>query len=235
MFLRMKVFHIDFQLILKFIIISIAIIVFMPWVCHIYADTCGFEGSGLRIYIAGMDESWSFIWSASGIEKQKTAYSSVDSEDRLNMYRGSGDERSAGLPQDILGADMRLDVPFAVSHNGQMLISSVYPNHTPPLIISQKFAIIDLKTKRLLRIIETEHYVDSMAWSPTDKYFAVLLSQNVTSQKWKGPLDWISKFVGHPISYYTLYIAIYNFDGQFICKKTLIEKLAHGRGYIEWP
>jgi WD40 repeat protein len=103
---------------------------------------------------------------------------------------------------------MHLEVPFAVSHNGEMLISSIYPGgHT--LLTSKTFGIIDLKSRKLLRAIDTGYYVESLAWSPTDKYFAVLSSQDVTNQKWKNPLEWLGKFLGHPSQYYTLYVDIY--------------------------
>lgn len=223
----------DAKFFLKVIIAGIAIIVFTQRAAYIYPYTCELEGRGLRIFISGTDESWSFIWSVKGIEKQKTASSTVDSEDRLDMYRGSGDKRSESLPQNLIGPNLRFDVPFAVSHDEKMLIASIYRDSIA-LIASRKFAIIDLKSKKVLHVIEAEYDVCSLAWSPTDKYFAVLLSQDATGQKWKGPLDWISKLLGHPISDNTLYVSIYSLDGQFVCKKLLIEKLAHGRGCLDW-
>jgi WD40 repeat protein len=223
----------DLKILLKLIIVAMANLVFMPWVPNIYADGCTSLGSGLRINISGIDESWLFIWSASGIEKQKNVHSWEDSDERLNIHRPSSDKRSGELPQDLLGPGMRLDVPFAVSHNGQMLISSIYPEGFV-LIISKRFAIIDLKSRKLLRVIDTGYYVHSLAFSPTDKYIAVLLSQDVTSQKWKGPVDWIAKFLGHPRQYYTLYVDIYNSNGEIVCRKLLIEKLLQGRGYLDW-
>jgi hypothetical protein len=30
------------------------------------------------------------------------------------------------------------------------------------------------------------------------------------------------------------FFALYNFDAELICKKVIIEKLAYGRGYIDW-
>lgn len=233
MFLRIAGYQMDVRVILKVMIATIATIIFMQRVAYIHADTCEFEGHGLRIFISGTDKSWLFIWSAKGIEKQIIAYFTVDSDERNNVYTGSGAKRSAGLPQDLFGPDARLDAPFASSHDGKMLIASIYPNSIA-LIPSRKFVILNLKSKKVLHVVEAEYSVLSLAWSPTDKYFAVLLSQDATGQKWKGPLDWISKFLGHPISYNTLYLSIYNLDGQCVCKKVLIEKLAHGRGYIDW-
>ena len=233
MFVPMKRLRSDLKFLLKLIIVAIANFVFIPWVPNIYADGCNSLGSGLRINISGIDESWLFIWSASGIEKQKGVYSSEDFSFRLNIHRPSSDKRSGDLPQDLLGVGMRLDVPFAMSHNGQMLISSAYPDRYV-LILSKRFAIIDLKTRKLLRVIDTGYYVRSLAWSPTGKYFAVLSSKDVTSQKWKGPVDWIAKFLGHPRQYYTLYVDIYNINGEMVCRKLLIEKLLQGRGYLDW-
>ncbi len=221
------------RIISKVVIARIATLIFMPMVAYIYADICEFEGRGLEIFTSGADESWSFIWSVKGIEKKKIGYFTVDSDERNNVYTGSGAKRSADLPQNLFSPDTRLDAPFTVSHDGRKLIASIYPNSIA-LTPSRKFVILELKSKKVLHVIEAEYSVLSFAWSPTDKYFAVLFSEDVTHKKWKGPQDWFSKFLGHPISYNTLYVAIYNLDGTIICKKLLIKKLAHGRGYIEW-
>ncbi len=218
---------------LRVVGIAVAVILFMPCFDYVYGDACDVEGRGLRIYISGTKDSWSFIWSLKGIERQKTTSSIVDSEGRLNMASGASNKRSESLPQNLVGPDLRLDVPFAASRGRGMLIASVHRNFMA-LELSRKIALIDVKGNRLLHVIETKDYVRSLAWSPSDKYFAVLYSRDVTSQKWKGPLDWISKFLGHPVSYYTMYVAIYSSDGKLVCERVLIEKLAHGRGYIEW-
>jgi WD40 repeat protein len=223
----------DVKFIFKFLIPAIATLAFTLRVAHVCADTCDLAGHGMQICISGTDESRLFIWSAKGVEKQKTASSTGDSEDRLNMASGASDKRSESLPQDLVGPDLRFDVPFALSHDRTMLIATIHPNFIA-LPLSRKFAIVDLKNRKALHVIETKDYVESLAWSPTDKYLAVLFSQDATGQKWKGPLDWISKFLGHPISYYTFYIAIYDRAGQSICKKLLIEKVPQGGGYIEW-
>jgi hypothetical protein len=233
MFLRIKEYHMDVKFIFKFLIPAIAAMTFTLRAAHVCADDCNIAGDGLRIYISGSDESWLFSWSAMGIEKQTISPSDAYSGDRLNVYRGSGDKRSESLPQDLIGPNLRFDVPFALNNGKTILLSAIY-HDSVVLIVSRKFAIIDITSRKVLRIIEEDYDVLSLGWSPTDNYFAVLLSQDVTEQKWKGPLDWISRFLGHPISYYTLYIAIYDRDGQFLCKKLLIEKLPYGRGYIEW-
>ena len=218
---------------LKLILIAMANLVLMSCVPKAHVDGCNSFGSGLRINISSSDNAWLFTWSASGIKKQKSVYSWQDFEFRLNVYRFTGDKRSSKLPQDLLGAGMHLEVPFAVSHNGEVLISSIYPEGYT-LRTSKTFAIIDLKSRKLLRVIDTGYFVESLAWSPTDKYFAVLSSQNVTSQNWKGPGDWLSGFFGHPRHYYTLYVDIYNLEGEMVCRKLLIEKLLIGRGYLDW-
>jgi hypothetical protein len=114
-----------------------------------------------------------------------------------------------------------------------MLISSIYPDEYT-LIVSERFAIIDLKSRKLLRVIDAGYDVRSLAWSPTDEYFAVLSSQIVTGQMWKWPVDWLSRFFGHPRQYNTLYVDIYNLEGEIVCRKLLIEKLLYGEGYLDW-
>ena len=214
-------------------IVIVIVLVYPPCDSYVYADACGVEGNGMQTYILGRKECWLFTWSGEKTIKQKTARQHPYFEDRLNRYNSLGNKRSLGLPQYLLGPDVRLDVPFDASKDGQMLIASIHPNNAV-LIPSRKIALIALISKRLVSVIETEYGVDSLAWSPTGEYFAVLLSEDATRQKWKGPLDWISRSLGHPIPHNTLYIEIYNSDGKFICRKLLIKKLPYGRGYIDW-
>jgi hypothetical protein len=97
---------------LKLILIAMVNLVLMSCVPKAHVDGCNSLGSGLRINISGADEDWLFIWSASGIEKQKSVYSSEDFSFRSNIYRSTGDKRSSKLPQDLLSAGMHLEVPF---------------------------------------------------------------------------------------------------------------------------
>jgi hypothetical protein len=221
------------RIILQLIVVVLANLLLMSCVPKIHVDVCDSWGNGLRINTTGGDGPWLFIWSASGIEKQKGVYSSHDYARRSNIHRPTTDRPSSKLPQDLVGAGNHLDIPFAVSHNGQMLISSVYPGEFT-YVISKRFAIIDLQNRKLLRVIDGGYLVESLAWSSTDKYFAVLSSQNVTSQTWKGLGDYIMGFFGHPSQYYTLYVDIYNLEGERVCSKLLIEKVLQGRGYIDW-
>ena len=217
----------------ELIVVIVIIMVYTPLDPYVYADTCGVEGNGMQVYILGRNECWLFTWSGEKTIKQKTERQHPYFEERLNRYSSLGDKRSLGLPHHLLGPDARLDVPFDMSKDSQMLIASVHPNNAV-LIPSQKIALIALINKTLVSVIETDYGVNSLAWSPAGKYFAVLLSEDATRKKWKGPLDWISRSLGHPIPYNTLYIEIYNSEGKFVCRKVLMKKLAYGRGYIDW-
>jgi hypothetical protein len=210
-------------------------------VAEVVTDPCGLEGSILRIGVTWEEESRFYAWSASGVElteTRKMAYSPAavappGSVYALGTWRRVG--HIAGVPQDLLGTNVRLDTPFAVSHDGQLLIISVYSPESeltsPP---SRKIALIDLKRKAPIRTLEAEHEVRALAWAPSGKYFAVLLSQDVTKEKWKGPLDLFARLVGHPISYYSLYAATYDLDGRLLCEKRLAEKVPQGSGYVVW-
>lgn len=210
-------------------------------VAEVVTDPCGLEGSILRIGMTWDEESRLYAWSASGLElteTRKMAYSPPavappGSVYAMGTWKWVG--RSAGVPQDFLGSDVRLDTPFAVSPDGQLLVISVYPARGAlQLSPSRKIALVDLKSRVLMRTIEAEYEVRALAWAPSGKYFAVLLSQDVTKEKWKGPLDWCACLVGHPISYYSLCAATYDLEGRRLCEKRVKEKLAHGRGYIVW-
>ena len=114
-----------------------------------------------------------------------------------------------------------------------MVVSTVHgrANTLPP---SQEFAIIDIGARKVLHFVKTDYYIESVTWSPTGRYFAVLLSENVTKHLWKDPLDLLGSLLGHPRSYYTLHAVIYTLDGKAACKRTIMEKLLNGKGYIDW-
>jgi hypothetical protein len=118
----------DLRIPLKLILIAMANLVLMSCVPKAHVDGCDSSGNGLKINTTGGGGPWLFIWSAAAIEKQKGVYSSEDYSFRSNIHRPARDQRSSKLPQDLVGAGNHLDVPFAVSHNMHILISSVYPD-----------------------------------------------------------------------------------------------------------
>jgi hypothetical protein len=201
-------------------------------------DKCGPEEGIVQISITGSGKAWFYEWSAAGLkltEKRKQEFSTVGTAPPGVVYAGEWDEKTAGLPQDFLGADFRLDAPFAISPDGRFLVTSVYPAHGEfRLSLSQKLALIDRKGKRLILSFNAWCEVRSLSWAPSGKYFAVLLNQDVTKEVWKGPLDWWGKLIGHPISYHTLYAAMYDLHGKLLCQKRLNEKLRIGRGFLVW-
>lgn len=201
-------------------------------------DKCGPEEGFVRIGIAGSGESWFYAWSTAGLKlterRNDESFAEVNTPEE-SVYAGRWNEKAAGLPNDFLGADLRLDAPFAVSPNGQFLISGVYPAHGSLVESpSRKLALIDRKGKRLVRTFDAWCDVRSVAWAPSGKHFAALLNQDVTKEVWKGPFDWFASLVGHPISYHTLYAAIYDLQGKLLCEKRIMEKLSIGRGYLVW-
>lgn len=201
-------------------------------------DKCVPKEGFVRIGIAGSGKAWFYAWSAAELElteKRNDEFSIVDAAPPGSVYAGKWDEKAAGLSQDFLGADFRLDAPFAVSLDGQLLISGVYPAHGSLVeSSSRKLALIDRKGKRLILSFNAWCEVRSLSWAPSGKYFAVLLSHDVTKEVWKEPFDWFASLVGHPISYHTLYAAIYDLQGKLLCQKRIMEKLSIGRGYLVW-
>ena len=131
--------------------------------------------------------------------------------------------------------DKRFDIPFDISRNEELLIASIYKNFFA-LIPSKKFAVVDIKRKQIIRMLETDYYVASLAWAPNGSRFAVLFSEDVTKQTLKrfGPLNLFADFLGHPISYDTFYLAIYDSTGTLLCTERIIETIPLGEGYLEW-
>jgi hypothetical protein len=201
-------------------------------------DKCGPEEGFVQIGIAGSGKSWFYEWSSSGLkltEKRNDESFAEVSAPEESVYAGEWYEKVAGLPQDFLSTGERLDTPFAVSPDGQWLISAVYPGSGSVMLSpSRTLALIDRKSKRLVCNFQAQYKVKSLAWAPSGKHFAVLLSHDVTKEVWKGPLDWFASLVGHPISHHTLYAAIYDLQGKLLCEKRIIEKLSIGRGYLVW-
>jgi WD40 repeat protein len=213
--------------------LSIIISIFWTSVPSGGADKCDFEGTSIRAYVQWDGSYRAFRWNTEGLEKIRNPSPPDDPRSRTNVARPFGDELSSELPQQLFLPDRRLDVPFSVSRNGRMAVSAVH-GRANTLPLSQEFAVIDLRAKSLLHLVKTDYYIESVTWAPTGRYFAVLFSENVTKQLWKGPLDLLGDILGHPRSYYTIHAMIYTLDGKVMCKRTIAEKLLNGKGYIDW-
>lgn len=202
-------------------------------------DKCAPKEGFVRIGITSPGKAWFYEWSVAGLkltEKRNEGFAPEGVAPLGGVYcHGEWDEKATGLPQNFLGADFRLDAPFAVSPGGRLLVTTVYPAHGE-LFQSQasKLALIDRKGKRLIRTFDAWCDVQSLTWAPSEKCFAVLLCQDVTKKVWKGPLDWWANFLGTHISYCTLYAALYDIQGKFLCQKPLNKKVREGGGYLVW-
>ena len=238
----MKTHQIDGRFPLGILFVLIVVGVFWAWAPSAGADECGFEGNSIRVYVKWVD-SWglrrdqpyrALRWSAEGLEEIKKPSRPDYYRDRTNIARPEGVNPSFGLPQNLLPQDTLLDVPFAVSRDGRMLVSAVYSGGAGLPSLTQEFAVVDLKAKRLVHLPKADYNIRSVTWSPTGRYFALLLEQDVTKQLSKGPLDLFASLVGHPRSYDTFYTVIYALDGKVTCKRTIAEKLLYASGYIDW-
>lgn len=218
----------------KIIIILFGInLIFAP---SIYSNTCSSYTDDVKLHIAWDDESWLYTWHANKMQKEQASFADGYAKERTNVKKGASDKRSESLPQDLMLPDKkRFDVPFDLSHNAELLIAAIY-NKSVVLLPSKKFALVDIKRKQIIRMLEIDYYVYSLAWAPNGNYFAVLSFDNVTKQTLKrfGPLNIFADFVGHPISYYTFYLSIYDATGTLLCTECIIESIPHGEGYIEW-
>jgi len=237
--LQVKMRQNDSRFPLRILFVLMAVGVFWASVSSAGADEYGFEGTSIRVYVKwegfwGVGPHRAFRWGAEGLEEIKDSSRPDDYRSRTNVARPWGDKPSFGLPQNLFPQDTRLDVPFAVSRDGRMLVSAVHRGGANTLSLSREFAVVDLTAKRLVHLAKAHYNLRSVTWSPTGRYFALFLKENVTKQLWKGPLDLFAGLVGHPRSYYTLYTVIYTLDGKATCKRTIAEKLLFGSGYIDW-
>ena len=203
----------------------------------VYSDTCSNYTNDLKVYITWRPydegESWLYTWHADKIQKIQARYLP---KERTNVRQGASDKRSESLPQSLmLPDDKRFDTPFEISRNGELLIAAIYRN-TFALDPSKIFALVDIKRKRIIRILEAGDFVHSLAWSPDGNYFAVLYSEDVTKKTLKRflPLSLFADLVGHPISYRTLYLSLYDSAGTLLCTQNIIEKIPQGKGYLDW-
>lgn len=216
-------------------IISLLLVIILVFVPSVYSKDCNIQTDDIKIFLAGDNEAWEFTWIDNKILKQKTSFSGAYSQERTNIIQGYSDYRSRELPQHLVKPDKRFDVPFDISRNGELLIASIYDDFVV-LVPSNQFALVDIKRKQIIRNLKTDYYVNSLAWAPNGNYFAVLFSQDVTKRTLKRFRfrDLFANLVGHPISYETFYVAIYDSRGVLICLERIIEKIPLGRGYIEW-
>ena len=217
------------------------------------AAECKTELTGLVVYFSSREDDWSISWKADGVHKEKISYY-VNRKDgiRTNVH-DSRYNYAKSLPQTLLVNTMdqqqtvgecepnpgnEFNVPFDISQNGALLIAAIYNRKSPagigPSYPSQKFGIVDLKKNRLVNIVGSRYSVRSLAWAPSDKYFAVLYKQDVTDQVFKGPIDWLASMAGHPIGYWTFYLTLYQSDGTPVCTTQVAKKLPNAMGYIDW-
>jgi hypothetical protein len=198
------------------------------------ASECKSELVGLTAYFYSRGDEWSISWRPDGVHKGKAIYySNLKEGSRTNVYDSQGDKRSESLPQTLLNPDKQFNVPFDISQNGKFLIAAIH-ERSYMSYPSKHFAIVDLKKRKIVQTIDAEYSIRSLAWAPEGKYFAVLYAQEVTKQVFKGPLDWLTSLVGHPISYYTFYLTIYRPDGMLLCTEQIEKKLPNAMGYIDW-
>jgi hypothetical protein len=219
-------------------IITIALLfIHLIFVPSVYSNTCGGYTDDLKVYITWQpyDEAWLYTWQANKMQKKQASFAGAYTKERTNVIKGPPDKRSESLPQDLVLPDKRFDAPFDISRNGEFLIAAIY-NKSIVLLPSKKFAVIDMKRKQIIRMLEIDYYVRSLAWSPNGNYFAVLFAENVTKQTLKRFSfgDLIGGFLGHPTSYYTFHVAVYDAGGRLLCTERVIETIPVGMGYLEW-
>jgi len=212
--------------------IAIYIASFLMFSQPVAATECKSELLGLTVFLASGQKQWFITWDADGVHKRNADYYG-NIKDRTNIQDSRGDKRADTLPHHLLKNNEQFNIPFDVSEKGTLLITTIY-NREIVLPWSKKLAVVDLKNKKMLKIIETEYYVRSLGWAPGNQQFAVLYSKIVTDQVFKGPLDWLGQLLGHPVQYDTFYVAAYSAEGRLLCIGQVAEKLPTAEGYIDW-
>ncbi|MEF8770625.1 hypothetical protein [Candidatus Accumulibacter contiguus] len=201
-------------------------------------EACQIPEGRIRATVTGSEEYWVYEWYGrlvNLVQNNKQPLSVLGTAPEGAVYGGKWNLQKSSNPQEIMGRESRLDTPFAVSADGGWLVAAIYPpSGQLSLSPSRKVALIERKTSRVARVVDAQREIMSLAWAPSGKYFAALVSRNVTDSKLKTPKDWFAKGIGHPIPYYSLGIAIFGLDGRLICEQHLKQKLAYGQGYLSW-
>lgn len=199
-----------------------------------FADECKSEPSGITIHFYSKGNEWSLSWEIDGFQKKKAAFNENRKDGyRTNIYAGLSDKRSDNLPQTLLTPDKRFDVPFDISKNEELLVAAIYKK-SDILWPTKQAAVVDLREKKIVRIVESEFRIESLAWAPDSNYFAVLYRQDVTDQVFKGPIDWLAELLGHGNYYWTFYLTIYKPDGTSVCTEQVAKKLPNAMTYMDW-
>jgi len=204
------------------------------------ADECISKLTGLSAYFYSKGDEWVLKWMPDGVHKEKTTYYDNRKEPyRTNVHDSRGNMRAERLPQALLGPGKQFNVPFDTSRNGELLIACIHKRYEGlglrvPDNPSRQFAIVDLKKQKIIRLIDSEYDIRSLAWSPEDKYFAVLYKEDVTKQVFKGPIDALAEYLGHGNYYGTFYLTVYRADGTAVCAEKVAKKLPNAMSYIDW-
>ena len=137
-----------------------------------------------------------------------------------------------GVDQSFLGPEIRLDAPYDISPDGGWLISAVFSAHNHTM--TNRMAVIHRKEQSQRHIIELPYYLEALSWSPSGQAFVILYTDDVTKSTPRFFKDWLSDFIGHPISYRTVRAAIYYRNGDQLCEQLFMEKASSGGGYVDW-
>jgi hypothetical protein len=198
------------------------------------ADECKSKLTGLSAYFYSKGDEWALKWMADGVHKEKAHfYDHVKEPYRTNVYDSQGNMRADRLPHALLSPGKQFNVPFEISQNNNLLIAAIHKK-SGVMSAPNQLAIVDLKGQQIIRTIESEYNIESLAWAPDDNVFVVLYRQDVTKQVFKGPIDALAEHIGHGNYYWTFYLTIYRPDGTAVCTEKIAKKLPNAMSYLDW-
>lgn len=122
--------------------------------------------------------------------------------------------------------------PFAFSPNGKYVAASVV-GLRPKTALPQAFVISDRQGNRdLARIaLSGEELLRALAWSPDSTRIAILKSISGGKVSFK---NFLSALSGHPVTYDTYFLDVYDLEGKIVARTKLIEDIRYSWGEIVW-
>ena len=144
------------------------------------------------------------------------------------------DEKLTGIPQYSLDHNLKLHAPFEVSLNGQWFVGTVYPKRVGMPLISKQLAIFSRPEKKLITLLDLNHNIGALSWSPSGNTLAILMEEDVTEDAPWSLNRALASLIGKPIPFTTLWVFFYDNHGTLQCKQRFRETVAYGSGALEW-
>lgn len=196
----------------------------------------------LDVTLAQPGTSWVITWDGNAWHRKRTNAPSFQREPWPLNVRGAGwpDYLLATWPRAksesrgiVKFGVWRLSTPFALASTPSVRVGAAgLLTESDPFLPPRSLGIFRLDDESGLTAIPLAGTAESLAWSPSSRYLAVV--EAVEEYRVTGLVDALAKLFGHPVPYVALTLVIRSAAGTEVCRHQLATGLAHGAAMVSW-